>query len=47
MLISIFFVLHLRETKSMEHACNSALVAIYNCSQGLRSFDVLSYDVHI
>jgi hypothetical protein len=37
----------LAETKSLEHACNSTLVTIYYCSQGLCSFDVLSYDVRI
>lgn len=40
------FVL-LVETKSMEYAYNSVLAAIYYCSQGLCSLDVLSYDVHI
>jgi hypothetical protein len=35
------------ETKGVEYACNPALVATYNGSQGLHSFDVLSYDVYV
>ena len=44
-LILLFF-LH-EETKSIEHACNSGLVAVGTWSQGLYPFDVLCVACHI
>jgi hypothetical protein len=45
--IRVFSIQYLWETKSMEHASNSSLVAVYTCNKGFYPFNVLFYALHI